>query len=279
MNTTKTLYLFVNCCREQTRFDVAKEVIHHLNVEQKNRGINLDHDLIAFDNGSTHPDSVKLLKDNFSQVVTSSTNNGYWSAIHHVLSNLKQLKADSERFKYIHIIESDHTYYALHKIKDCENVLESDDDLGSIRMAEYDIVNKHLYDKTLNREDGKRYAWVSHINHVTRESVFIEPLVDNVYRTNFLTCLHSLNRLESMIDIFDQLAKMGDFTENDFQRFYHEKYPVIGQLDGGVFHAKLGCTLEKDVISGSWSKNLKDIGYRTTRVDRIIRYLSSNVIL
>jgi hypothetical protein len=269
---------------EKSRFDVAKQVIETLKSEQKRIDRTIENDLIVFDNGSTYPGSVEMLTSNFkaSQIFRSSTNEGYWSALSWVFNNLKVIKHDWKKYNFVHVIESDHTYYALEKLVDCEMALKSFPGMGCVRMQEYSVKDKALYDKTLNLSNGRRYSWVSHISHVTGQPIECEkiasfhgPQFHEFYSSNFLSCLHSLNRISLVTDVFDVLSKREGFSENDFQKMIHDVYTNNLVLDGGTFHAKLGFTLDNpSVLSGSWSNDQKAKGYKTTRVDRILNYTS-----
>jgi hypothetical protein len=258
---------------ERSRHDISVKVVENLKNEQLKKNFNIERDLIVFDNGSTVDGSIDLLTRNFANVYRSPTNNGYWSAIDHVLNNFEKMIVDHERFKYIHVMESDLIYYALEKFDSCETALENNPDIGSIRLQEYDVNQQHLYNKTLQHPLGRRYAWEAHINHVTQEKIRIQRLEGEIYDTNFLTKLCSLNQLDTMCEIFQELSNLDQFTENDFQRMYHSWYPRIGLLDGGLYHGKLGhYETNPGIVTGSWSTNLAGIGYKPTRIDRIVKY-------
>ena len=273
--TEKTLYLLVTYCPEQSRFSALEQVIQSLKNEQQTKNFDIEKNLTVFDNGSPN-ETLELLKRNFKSSLIFSTqeNKGYWSAINWILQ-----QSFTNSYEYIYIIEADHFHFGLDKIKNCEITLDKYPFLGSVRTQEYDVKNSILYNKTLAHPSGRRYAWVAHINHVTGENITTQNLDDDlmVYQSNFLACLHSVNRMKTLKKCFQRLQALGNISENTFQEYYHEEYPIIGQLDGGVFHAKLGCTLDdKNIVSGSWTskEKLKKINYFTTRVDVIRDYES-----
>ena len=276
--TTKTLYLFFNCCMEASRANVARKVIQNLKEQQHTNHINIEQDMIAFDNGSSYEDSSTIIDSLNCVKVYAKHNLGYWSAINWVFINLERLV--KKKYEYVYIIESDHTHYALQKISDCESALNLYPELGGIRLQEYSVKDQHLYNKTQQHPEGRSYAWVSHINIATGKPVKLF-LVDEhlgIYESNFLTCLHSINRLHTMREIFINLSQLEQFSEHDFQKLYHHHYELIGQHDGGIFHAKLGCTLDdSSIVSGSWSTNLTQIGYKETRHDKILQYSDSDI--
>jgi hypothetical protein len=277
--TKSTIYLFVNCCVERSRFRVVKQVIEQLKKQQLENRVSIESDLIVFDNGSTVQGVSELLVDNFATVYKSSKNLGYWSAINWFLTILSKKQHD---IKYIHIIESDHFYYDLMKIRECEQALDQNVDLGAVRMLEYNVEDANLYDKTLGLSNGRSYAWCSHVNSATGEPVKFDRIGEtNVHRSNFLTCLHSLNRLDVMTSVFAELAKCKEFKEKNFQHLYHAKYPTIGQHNGGVFHGKLGFYMTEDApIAGSWLEPeiASEAGYFTTREDAIREYVVGDIV-
>lgn len=277
--TLKTLYLLVTCCMEESRREILDQVIDRLLQNHQIDSI-LPY-MVAIDNGSTD-DTVEVLKHRLGVKVYSTPDNlGYWSAINWVFNNV-----DLEPYRFIHIIESDHYYYAddlWTPLNSAENCLLEMDDIGGIRLQEYDIDRSDLYNKSLGRGDGRKYAWVSHRNAVTGEPVVprdFEPTeYENIWVSNFLTVLHGMNRLNTMREVFAELAELDGFSELDFQRKYHERYPRIGVLNGGIFHAKLGFTPHNPrALSGSWSKDVSSIGYRTTRQDTILQYPEGSVV-
>lgn len=279
--TQKTLYLVVNCCMEESRYGIMQQVIQSLKSEQAKKGLNVEKDMIAFDNGSTYPGGVDLLRQLNCPTFSATENMGYWSAVKWVLDSLPCIMPDHEKYEYVYIIESDHFHFALEKIENCEQALEKYPHLGSVRAQEYSVAESHLYNKTLRHPQGRPYAWVSHVNAATGAPVKLNVLDPKlqVYESNFLTCLHSVNRIAPLKAVFDELSRLDKFSEHDFQRMYMERYPVIGQLDGGVFHARLGFTPENPrSLSGSWSHDVSQYGYKETRRDRILEYAEGSVL-
>lgn len=278
--TNNTLYVVVNCSMEESRYTVMQKVIKSIKDEQRRCSADIESDMIAFDNGSTHPGSVDMLKQLDCDRFASNDNMGYWSALSWILKELPNIRSDHERFKYVYVIESDHFHFGLNKIAKCEQALDWFPWLGGVRTQEYIVQEQHLYNKTKQLPNGRKYAWVSHVNAVTGENVEF-TLLDaelNVYKSNFLTCLHAVNRLHALRDVFAELQNMKKFSELDFQRLYYYRYPLIGQVDGGVFHAKLGFTPQNPAsLSGSWSNNVSEHGYMQTRNDAIRKYAYGSI--
>jgi hypothetical protein len=247
--------LFVTCCLEQTRYDVVKQVF--TNIKSQFRQDVIDR-MTVFDNGSTLL-SVNELKQTFSNVFRVEQNVGYWSAIDWWLDSLSGDPPD-----YTYIIESDITHYAAHKLQDCALFLDANPRLGAMRLHEYSIENRHLYNKDTPVRGSKSNLWQSHTNKVTGHPVEHEHVNGPFWATNFLTQLPALNRYDTMNWCFKQLRVHQQFSELDFQRFYHLKYNKIAVLDGGMFNTDLS---SRDTLTGSWTSQaeLNRIGYQNTR--------------
>ena len=262
--TLRTKYLFVTCCLEESRAEVVRDVIDNL-VENKEL---LGDNLTVFDNGSTVDWVVPELQKHFECVCVSDQNVGYWSAIHWWLNNVKQSD-------FTYIIESDMIHYALEKIRTAEQFLAQNPDVGAVRLHQYEVANKHLYDKNRPRPDSKRNIWQSHVNRVNNKKVFHTLALKDgdveIYTNNFLTQLPALNRTKMMIDAFNELATRKSFSEFDFQKLCWERYQRNAIIDGGIFHCD-GGSYGRKVVTGSWTdpQELQRIGYRNTRVSEIV---------
>lgn len=250
-------FLLVTCCREQSRTQILSQVID--NIEQQ--APTLLKTMTVFDNESTDPVVSEMLTSKFSNVKLATPNLGYWSAINWWLENLA---SDPPQFTYV--IESDMIHFAFDKIWQCEKYLQKNPDVGSIRLHEYSVENRHLYNKDVPTK-GSRTTWQSHTNKATGKPISIDPThTDGIHKTNFLTQLPALNRYESMCRVFKKLLEIKSFTELDFQRLYHEEHNVTGILDGGIFHCD-SASFGTKAITGSWTSKdeLKRLGYLDTR--------------
>ena len=272
--TKKTKYLLVTCCKEPSRREILDRVIEQLLTRKCVHGLLMN--LTVIDNGSTD-DTVEMLKGALNvPVYRCSENLGYWSAIKWYFDNI-----DTGDAEFIHIIESDHFYYGdMRRLGEAENFLLTHDDVGAVRLQEYSVKDQHLYNKGLGRGDGRKYAWVTHKNGVTGEAVTLtESAHEGIYVTNFLSQLHAMNRLDALKETFNALGVGKKFSEFDWQRLYHGHYQKVAILDGGIFHAKLGFTPHNPrALSGSWSKDVSSVGYRTTRQDTILQYPEGTVV-
>lgn len=271
--TEKTLCLLVTCNVEKTRFDILQKVIDSLKSEQATKGFSIEDDLIVFDNGSTHPDSQKILFDNFNKIYFAEENKGYWSAINWVLNTPGII--DHSKYEYIYIIESDNIHYSLEKLKNCELALDKWPRLGSIRVQEFKVAEKHLYNKQAIQKHSKRHAIFTHINQTTRKNATFTLLDEelDIYETQLSAFLCSVNRIKTMQTVFQELAKKPEFRETDFQRLYYDHYRITGQLDGGIFSSNLFDEVDKSrVVAGSLIALGTKSGYLHTRTDSIRVY-------
>jgi len=289
--THRTLYLLVTCCVEKTRYDILKTVIANIKDEQASKHFSIEDDLIVFDNGSTFPGTIELLKSNFQKprimrkeplsqknegfwsaiIFRSQKNEGFWSAINWVLNSADWIR----NYQYVYVIESDHTHFALEKLQDISDFLDHHQDVGGVRGQEFIVSQAHLYDKGRPVDGSKMYAWVHQMNPVTKQRITLEPTdVPDFYRTQFLSQLHSVNRMTAFYDVFADLQKLSvngtRFSELDYQLRYYEKYPVFGVLDGGLFHAKLSWF--NGSVAGSYiaTPQVESLGYQETRISTIV---------
>jgi hypothetical protein len=163
-------------------------------------------------------------------------------------------------------------HYRMSALTQCEAFLDEHRDVGSVRLHEYSVKDMHLYDKDVPVEGSKRTIWQRHVNRVTGERVKHHPAdrKNGIWTNNFLTQLPALNRTYSMELVFDQLYKIGRFTELDFQRLYWGLHPQTAILDGGIWHMEPGAYGGK-ALTGSWSSPelLAKIGYQNSRFGSI----------
>jgi hypothetical protein len=260
-----TEILLVTCCLEKSRHDVLEKVVRNLLVDCPPEW---SHQMTVFDNASTYPGTQELLKG-FSNVYRADHNVGYWTAIDWWLG---RLAGDSNRAPdYAYVIESDMVHHYADGLKRAEGFLDRHPDLGAVRLHEYSIRDMHLYDKDRPTELSRSSLWQSHTNKATGQAVRHVQAEDDFWRTNFLTQLPALNRFAALEKCFDSLRAAGQFTELDFQRLYHQQYPEIALLDGGIFSCNLN-PHGAPGVTGSWTGagELKRLGYKPTRVASIV---------
>lgn len=259
-----TLYIFVSCCMEETRFNTLKTVVSNLKASLSEDIMN---NMIVFDNASRSPGTLDILTEVFPTVIQSNVNVGLWSAVHWVLHNYKSII--DKNYEFVYVIESDCLHYDIEQIPYCEQALKDNPELASIRCQEFSVANRHLYDKMRQQKDSVKYAWVNQTNTITGGRVEFEKLEgynNRIYKSNFLNQIPALNRLEDMKDVFDGLLLMGSFEEQDFRRLYHDKYKHVGILDGGMWDSFLGnVTTAIATASHTPIQEFEKMGYRTTR--------------
>lgn len=248
--------LMVTCCLEQSRYEILEQVVNNLEQQDPNAPCYIT----VFDNASTVPATTKLLS-RFTNVYRAERNVGYWTAIDWWLDSMKDSPPD-----YTYIIESDMIHYDFKALPECVQFLDDHPDVGSMRLHEYSIENKHLYNKDAPVQGSRSNLWQSHTNKVTKQPVEHHHVSGRFWANNFLTQLPALNRYSTMKNVFDKLHAAGKFTELDFQRLYHDERLVSSIIDGGIFNCDLNPYGTK-IVTGSWTdpKELARLGYVATR--------------
>jgi hypothetical protein len=259
MHDSEIDFLLVTCSMEQSRYEILKNVIHNLQQQAPE----IIDSITVFDNASTIEDSNKLLST-FNNVYVSNKNVGYWTAINWWLNNIQ-----TKKFTYI--IESDIIHYSFQKIYECEAFLNANDDVGSVRLHEYSVKNRHLYNKDCPTQGSKKSIWQSHTNKCTQKQIEFFETGSDIWKTTFLTQLPSLNRSTALKKCFAKLSEYEKFSELDFQKLYWDEYKLTGILDNGIFNSPDAAYGTKN-ITGSWTdKNfLQKIGYQETRNSKIV---------
>lgn len=253
-------FLLVTCCLEPSRSQILADVISNLHQQAPNIGPQLT----VFDNASTEVGTIDVLQDSFEVVYRADRNVGYWTAIDWWLRSLED---DPPEFTYI--IESDMIHYAFDKVWTCADYLRGHPEVGAVRLHEYSVHDRHLYNKDVPVAGSKRNIWQSHTNKATGKPVKLvqaEAPFQDIWRANFLTQLPALNRYATMKQVFNHLRNTPKFSELDFQTIYHASHPTNAILDGGIFHCDPG-SYGAPTVTGSWTSEaeLKRIGYHSTR--------------
>lgn len=252
-------FLLVTCCLEPTRAHVLRQVIDNIRQEAPE----LLSKLTVFDNASTQDGIVDDLTSTFKHVVVSDRNVGYWSAIDWWLDHV------DPQPRYTYIIESDMIQYDFHRLNDAVEFLNENEDVGAVRLHEYSVANKHLYNKDVPVKGSKTNIWQSHVNKASGQPIKIDPVeTKGIHKANFLTQLPALNRFNTLKSVFKTLreTRPSGFSEPDFQRLYHEHFPMNAIIDGGIFHCNPGA-FGAPVATGSWTpaEELAKMGYHGTR--------------
>lgn len=263
-------FLLVTCCLEQSRAKILSDVVDNLTSEAPE----LREIMTVFDNASSEPGVIDLLTKSYLHVYQADRNVGYWSAVDWWLTSIFDTSP-----KYTYIIESDMMHYGFNKLWSCASYLNDHHDHGSVRLHEYSINDRHLYDKDKPRNDSRKNLWQSHHNKVTNKPITFDRSSGDIWSTTFLTQLPALNRYDTMHSVFKELRSLQQFTELDFQSHYWQRYSRTGILDGGIYHCNMNPYGAK-VITGSWTtpQELQRIGYQQTRHASIVPHDQYNVV-
>jgi len=265
-------FLLVSCCMEETRFSVLKDVIKNLPMKDE-RFISK---LTVIDNASTFTDSVDLLKLHFDNVYQTNINTGYWSAIDWWLTHIS-----NRDVKYTYIIESDMIHYDFDRIWNCIEFLDQNECVGSVAVQEFSIEKKHLFDKNNISKDSILRSVRRHFNVFENKKVTFEKSnfeLDDIWITNLIAKLPSVNRYNVMKKVFHALGRMSRFSETDFQKLYYEHHRKTAVLNGGIYYAEGDLPNDNKVAGSSTnSQKLKSIGYLPTRQATILTQEMYNI--
>lgn len=262
MSQREPAILLVTCCLEETRHDVLGSVIDNIvNVcppDWRRR-------ITVFDNASTHPGTLDALRV-FDNVHVADRNVGYWSAIDWWLNGLRNTPP-----AYTYVIESDMVHYRPETLDKCVRFLDDHPELGAMRLLEYSVADRVLYDKDRPVTGSRRNHWQSHVNRALGAPVEHRHVEGPFWSTNFLTQLPALNRYDAMLRCFAELSRRQAFTEHDFQSLYHDIHPTISLVDGGIFNCNLTHG-HAETVSASWTDDvtMRRLGYRPTRHASIV---------
>jgi hypothetical protein len=265
----RTLFLLVTCSRDASRRDMAMTVTK--NVVDRLAVLGLTDRLVVFDNASTYKDHLALLPAG-ARICASEENLGYWSAAKWVLDHLSELASFSCDFLYT--IESDLIHADLAPLGMCERFLDSEPTASSVRTQEFSVRFRWRFDKRLRfLPFHVERSQVSLRNAVTNERAWFRSAngFPGIYLSNLHPKLPSLQRVSLLKEVFNILAARAGFVEGDYFAEAMKARPLIGVLDGGVYHAMSTSGDPATVVSGSWSspEQQAKVGYFTTRVSNI----------
>ena len=269
MRPERTLVLLVTCSRDTSRRDMAIEVTNNVVGLLSNLGA-LDR-LVVFDNASTFSDHLALLPGGV-RVCQSGENLGYWSAVKWVLDHLNELAPFPCDF--IYVIESDLVHSDFSALAACEDFLDAEPEASSVRTQEFSVRHRWRFDKRLQfLPFHVERSQVSLRNVVTGKAATFSRARNfrGLYLSNLHPKLPALHRRSLLVPVFERLAARDGFTEADFFAEAMKVKPLIGVLDGGLYHSITSWSDRERVISGSYgsSERLADLGYHSTRVCRI----------
>lgn len=265
----RTLFLLVTCSRDTSRRDIAVTVTQ--NVVDRLSVLGLTDRLVVFDNASTYKDHLALLPAGV-HICACAENLGYWAAIKWVLDHVNELASFPCEFLYI--IESDLVHSDLVPLAMCERFLDSEPSASAVRTQEFSVRHRWRFDKRLRfLPFHVERSQVSLRNVVTNETAWFKAAkgFPGMYVSNLHPKLPALQRVSLLRKVFDQLAAREGFVEADYFAEAMKIKPMIGVLDGGLYHSLTTWSDRGSVISGSYASagQLVDTGYLPTRVCRI----------
>jgi hypothetical protein len=262
--------LLVTCSRDESRRDLAIEVMRNLAEVVPAAG--LSDRLVVYDNGSTFAEHLALAPHG-AVVCRSATNDGYWSAIKWVLDNRRDLLGRD--FDYLYIVESDLTHSSLVPLGECERFLAQELRASCVRTQEFSVRWRLRFNKRLKMLPFyvERSA-IALSNATSGEKAWFQPVdgFPGIFLSNLHAKLPALNRLRSLDAVFARLAQAQEFTEGDFFREMMKEHPLIGVLDGGLFHSIVSYSDRKTSVMASYTAadKLAGLGYKGTRTARIV---------
>lgn len=247
--TNKTLYLLVSFSIDECRQRFLQQTVDSLKKEIATKQLEIEDDIVVFDNASPRPDTLPLLKSSFKNVFLADKNYGLWSAINWAVNNYH------EKFDYIHVIESDLVYYALEKMQQCEQTLITRSDIGCVWCMEFLIAEAHRFSKNDPRPDSIRRSWLTQSANVIGERVtFGSQIIDSIHECSMNPQLVGLLRTKTVKAVFDTIGPHNIFTEFGFYKHYFVHHPHNAVCDGGL-HYSLGNIPDGKTTSGSHTFN------------------------
>jgi hypothetical protein len=234
---------------DKCRQDFLVSTVNSLRHEIDTKNLEIDDDIVVFDNASPHLDTLPLLTKSFKNVFLAEKNYGLWSAINWAVNKYQN------KFDCIHVIESDLVYYSLEKMQQCEETLMMRPSIGCVWCMEFSIANKHLFSKDDQRPDSVKRSWLRQsANVIGQPVVFREKIVGDVYECSMNPQLVGLLRMKTMKSVFDRIKPHSVFTEFDFYTNYFSFHPVNAVCDGGILYSD-GNIYSSRMTSGSWTFN------------------------
>jgi hypothetical protein len=126
------------------------------------------------------------------------------------------------------------------------------------RVQEFSVRKRIMYSKEAKYLPFRRKrSIISLRDHVSNKKAWFQRMGHDsqIYLSNLHSKLPSVFRLESLQFAFQELAKLENFTEEDFYKVMHNLSPTIGVLNGGIFFTASSYSNSHLVQSGSWGRN------------------------
>ena len=258
------MFILTSCSKEETRHIAFSDCVDSINKSFSKEIIH--NNFYVFDNNSLIQETKEIIKKNFNDqnIHFANENVGLWSAVYNFINSKK-----SQKFKYILSIESDWTFYDVHKLNEIVSMFEKKNNVSCCRLKEFDVDNLKKFSKQTN--PGYRSS-VTLRNIVTGKDIEFKKLDDfeNIYRTNFHAVLPCLYKKDCLKTVLDHLAKINGFTELDFmQTFENLVAEDVCLVQGGIFYED---PRDKGYLTGSWSQQseLQSVNYFNSRYNNNI---------
>ena len=265
----RTLFLLVTCSRDTARRDMAVTVTR--NVVDRLSSLGLTDRLVVFDNASLYQEHLDSLPKG-TRVCRSAENLGYWSAIKWMLDNVDSIADFS--YDFLYIIESDLVHFDFSALGKCELFLDAELTASAVRTQEFSVKQRWRFDKRLSfLPFHVERSQVSLRNAVNNEKATFKAVkkFPGLYLSNLHPKLPALHRLGLLHEVFERLAAKDGFSEGDYFVEAMKIKPMIGVLDGGLYHSLTTWSDRGTVISGSYAsaEQIANVGYHPTRICRI----------
>jgi len=207
-----------------------------------------DEDFIIVDNGSNDGTQKFLKHTKFDTILNSQNTGAQWGKF------IGWKKAKDRKYDFILFIEDDHPCYRTIPIKDLENYLDINNDIGIIRLNDKPYLKRHQITKLpterisrekLNDEfmiDKWYYHFTSH-SSIFRTSL-VKYLKNNIIRSyqteniNFDMINVILNKYKGTPKhklAMDRITKEFGVCEKEYMRLYLLQYNYTGQLNPPCF--------------------------------------------
>lgn len=270
----------ITCSRSPVRQQIEKKTIE--NFFEKGREIVSVADLVVFDNASTFKDHWT---PNSSGVpfsfYTSRKNLGLWSAINYLIEDFETNYEN--QFEYLYLVESDLIHKSFKTLDYLATILEKNSVLGMFRTQQFSRYQRWKYDKSFSFLPSIMHnseSAVSWRNAVSGEKATFSSIDGSrsFLATNLHAKLPGLHRMRTLRQVFSKLKRKGEFSENDFFRFYMEEYQTNGIMQGGIWRSSTSIfDYPEETASYAKSVAYEEAGYLRTRSATIDEYDADDV--
>lgn len=207
-----------------------------------------DEDFIIIDNGSIDGTDAFLKHTKFDYMLQEKNTGAQWGKF------IGWRKAEIRKFDFILFIEDDHPCYRTVPIKDLENYLDKNEDIGIIRLNDKPYLKRHqitrlpakkMFKEKLNNKfmiDKWYYHFTSHpsifrtslVNYLKRNVIRIyQP--ENIDFDKINIILNKYKGTQKYKIAMDRITKEFDVCEKEYMRLYLLHYNYTAQLNPPCF--------------------------------------------